>query len=204
MRNWILGFVVLVGLCGGAWGQVIWYVDDGATGAETGDSSISDPLEDGSVDHPFDAIQEGIDAAVGGDTVMVAIGIYTGEGNRDIDFEGKAITVISENGAASCIIDCQGMGSDPHRGFYFHTGENADSVLDGFTITNGYENNGGGIYCRDSSSPTIQNCVIENNTATSHGGGIYVWDSNLTVKNCLIYNNSARVGGGGISLGLFI
>ncbi len=48
--------------------------------------------------------------------MLVADGIYTGEGNRDIDFLGKAITVRSENGPESCIIDCQGSEADPHRG----------------------------------------------------------------------------------------
>ena len=60
---------------------------------------------DGSGD--YITIQEGIDAAVGGDEVVVADGTYTGDGNRDIDFMGKAITVKSENGAEDCIIDCE-------------------------------------------------------------------------------------------------
>jgi hypothetical protein len=75
-------------------------------------------------------IQAGIDAAGTGDTVLVEDGTYTGPGNRDIDFKGKAITVQSENGPASTIIDCQGLG----RGFYFHNNEGKGSVLAGFTI----------------------------------------------------------------------
>ena len=52
-------------------------------------------------------IQGGIGAASDGDTVLVADGIYTGWGNRDIDLMGKAITVRSENGPENCIIDCE-------------------------------------------------------------------------------------------------
>ncbi len=86
-------------------------------------------------------------------------GIYTGPGNRDIDFKGKAITVRSENGPLNCIIDSQGLG----RGFYFHTTEDAGSVLSGFTITNGQADSGGGIYCV-SASPSITDCrIIANN-----------------------------------------
>ena len=43
----------------------VWYVDDdGVNDPGPGDPTISDPDEDGSIDHPFDSIQEGIDAAI--------------------------------------------------------------------------------------------------------------------------------------------
>jgi len=79
-------------------------------------------------------IQEGADAALEGDVVLVADGVYFGAGNRKIRFGGKAITVCSENGPANCIIDCGYLGV----GFMFDNDEGPGSVVRGFTITNGY------------------------------------------------------------------
>jgi hypothetical protein len=130
-------------------------------------------------------------------------GTYTGEGNRDIDFNGKAITVSSENGPENCIIDCNGTRAEPHRGFRFHSGEDETSILDGFTITNGYENRGGGICC-ETSNPTINNCLITDNDgsgANPGGAGIYCYLSNPRISNCTISKNS--VSGSGDGGGMF-
>ncbi len=123
----------------------------------------------------YATIQAAIDACVNGDVVIVADGIYTGTGNRDIDFLGKAITVRSEHGAAGCIIDAQGSVSSPHRGFRVHSGETAAATLAGFTIQTGrapYEDpcqySGGGILCRDGASPTIRDCIIRSNSTQSY------------------------------------
>ncbi|MBU0640104.1 MAG: right-handed parallel beta-helix repeat-containing protein [Planctomycetes bacterium] len=62
---------------GAAPGQTTWYVDDDAPNDPgPGDPTVSDPDEDGSADHPFDAIQEGINAAPGVG-VTVSEGAYT-------------------------------------------------------------------------------------------------------------------------------
>ena len=138
----------------------------------------------------YSTIQAGIDAATNGDTVLVANGTYTGAGNKNLDFKGKAITVRSENGPENTVIDCEGDG----RGFYFHSGETQSSVLDGFTIINGRADSGGGIYC--SSSPTIINCRIIGNEAENRGGGVYFTrNESANIINCIIAGNTAVYGG---------
>ncbi|MBN1917726.1 MAG: right-handed parallel beta-helix repeat-containing protein, partial [Verrucomicrobia bacterium] len=176
---------------------VVIYVDDDApSDPGPGDPTVSDPLEDGSAEHPFDAIQKGIDAAGDGGEVIVLPGTYTGPGNRDLDFGGKAMTVRSSVGPLVTIIDCAGLG----RGFSFHSGETSKSVLDGFTITNARvsgtadEDKGGGIYC-EGSSPTIQDCRFISNTVEWCGGGIGCNASSPTIRNCVFEGNQAYYGG---------
>ena len=177
------------------------YVDDDAPNDPChGNPDISDPLENGSTQHPFDAIQEAIDAAHGGDvgdTVIVLDGIYTGNGNRDIDFYGKAITVKSQNGPKTCIIDCNGTEAESHRGFLFYSGEDANSIVDGFTIAHGWAFEGGGIYC-EGTSPTIVNCLFSGNAASFGGGILLLFNNNTTLTNCTFIGNSAEVDGGGM------
>ena len=139
----------------------------------------------------YETIQHAINEATNGDIVLVSDGIYSGSGNRNIDFKGKAITVCSENGPEVTIINCENKG----RGFHFHTGEDSNSVLDGFTITYGFIPTGpdryaGGIKF-SSSSPTVTNCIIQNCSAKYNGGAIYCSSSGPTLRNCTIKGNSA-------------
>jgi predicted outer membrane repeat protein len=139
-------------------------------------------------------IQAGINGAVDGDTVLVADGTYTGDGNRNIDLTGKAIVVMSENGPDASIIDLENVSLS--RGFVFQSSETYNSVIDGFTVTNGnYPSLGGGIYCTES-SPTIRNCIISDNFAHSGGGINCGWNSSPVITNCIISGNSLFFGGG--------
>jgi hypothetical protein len=149
-------------------------------------------------------IQAGIDAAADGDTVLVAAGTYTGDGNRDIDFSGKSIVLISESGPELTTINCEGTSRDRHRGFYFHCGEDSTAVVDGFTIRGGHAPNGGGIRCDSSSSPEIINNIITENEAyglfgSGAGGGVLCYKSSPSIiYNTISGNLSGWTGGGGI------
>jgi predicted outer membrane repeat protein len=131
----------------------------------------------------FINIQSAINQANDGDTIIIQPGRYSGNGNRDISFFGKAITVQSidpydANVVSSTTILCGGSESQPHRGFIFDSNEGPNSVLTGLTIRGGWTpvtqeitgsftmdvSEGGGIYCKNS-SPVITHCNIIKNIA---------------------------------------
>ena len=163
------------GLCTGTWATV-WYVPSQCPN-----------------------IQAGIDSALTGDTVLVADGIYTGAGNYNIDFLGKAILVTSENGPDSTTIDCEYIVS--HRAFIFQSGETASSVLKGFTIDYGsHDDEGGNIYCNNS-SPTIEGNIIKRGICFGEGGGIRcAGSSSPLIADNIFYLNWAQTLGGAIAI----
>ncbi len=141
----------------------------------------------------YSTIQAAIDVSNDGDVVIVAPGTYTGDGNRDMDFKGKAITVKSHGGPETCIINCDGSEEDPHRGFNVYSQSEAKAVLDGFTVINGYvDGSGGGIFCGDSG--IVKNCIITNNRAVG-GGGAFITGNGILI-NCIITDNMTMFGGG--------
>jgi len=154
---------------------------------------------DGSGDYA--TVQSAIDDSNDRDVILLRPGTYTGDGNRDLDYKGKAITVsgIDPNDptvVAATIIDCNVSNEDCHRGFFFHSGEDANSILKGITIENGYHHFAGAIYCLQS-SPLIADCVFLDNSCGDHGGAVYN-DSNSSpiINNCVFNGNLAWEGAG--------
>ena len=134
----------------------------------------------------YQSISQAIQAAYPhGDTIIVSPGTYSG-GN---DFDGKAITIVSErpddpSAVAATIIQTFGTPA-----FIFQSGEGHDSVVDGFTIAGfgdlglifpptdtggtgapGLGASGGAISCLNGSSPTLANLVIRDVVARGQDG----------------------------------
>lgn len=127
----------------------------------------------------YATIQQAIDVAVGGDTVLVAPNTY----NEGIDFLGKKITVRSEAGPDLTIINTTFF-------IRFTTGETEETLLEGFKII-------GGIDIFNGSSPQIKNCnLIGVGTHGTGGHGSIGSGSSPTFIDCQIYGGRAGIGGG--------
>ena len=176
-------------------GRQLLYVDDDAP-ADPGkhDLTASAPAEDGSEARPYDSIQEAIDAADDGHVIMVKTGSYY----ENVNFSGKAVVVRSSDDDGNLAISqtiLDGGAAGPV--VTFAGGEDANSMLVGFTITGGRAKTGGGIACY-SSRPTVAHCVIAGNRADLDGGGIECNASGARFVNCTISGNYAGTSGGGV------
>jgi hypothetical protein len=143
---------------------------------------------------PGESIQSAIDAANDNDEIEVAPGTY----NEAINFNGKAVRLYSSGGPDITTID----GSGNYHVVQCVNGEDANTILEGFTITGGNANGidaanqGGGMYNRDSSS-TVKNCIFGGNSA-GYGGGMLNDSSSPTVTDCTFTDNTATDFGGGM------
>ncbi|MFH1314251.1 MAG: right-handed parallel beta-helix repeat-containing protein [Candidatus Eisenbacteria bacterium] len=139
----------------------------------------------------YTTIQAGIDSAATGDTVLVLVGTYIGAGNRNLDFVGTNLVLMSDVGSATTIVDCE----DAVRGFHFHNGEDTTSVVRGFTITDAVADSGAGAFCENGSSPRFEDCVFLSNTAQKRGGGLCCLNSSPIVRDCRFEANLASQSG---------
>jgi predicted outer membrane repeat protein len=139
-------------------------------------------------------IQEGLDMAAAGDTVLVAPDTYTGPLNRDLDFSGTNMVLSSGGGAEATIIDCESLG----RGFRFHSGEDTTCVVRGFSIVGGSAGDGGAVLIEGDSGPLFEDCIFRDCSAGS-GGAIHCWSDfgRVLFRRCSFFDNTADPDRGG-------
>ncbi len=140
----------------------------------------------------YPTIQQGIDASVDGDTVLVQPGTYV----ENINFNGHNIVVGSlflttedTSYISSTIID----GNQAGTVVKFNGSFDNTTVISGFTIQNGRDHNySAGIFCPQGANPTIINNIITGNwlfTEFLAGAGISCYGSSPLIANNRISDN---------------
>jgi len=153
-------------------------------------------------------IQDAVDEAIAGDTVLVTNGTYATGGRAAVGLSltnrvtiDKAITVSSVNGPDVTLIegawDPATNGLAAVRCVYMADG----SSLSGFTLTNGAtrasgdsgDRIGGGVFNLHTDSALVSNCIFTGNAAVGSGGGAY----GVNLDSCFLSNNWSGFDGGG-------
>lgn len=161
-------------------------------------------LPDGSGDFP--TIQAALDAADDWSTIGLGHGVFSGDGNRDLDFGGKTLTLTSLSGdPASCIIDCQGTESEPHRAAALDEAEGLGTLLQGITFRGGFVSGsgpagqGGLLRVADGADVQVRRCHFLQSRAT-RGGAIACKDANLDLEECFFHEAHGLLQGGALAL----
>jgi hypothetical protein len=148
-------------------------------------TSEDGPVQNRTQGMRYDFISHAVEEANDGDEIVAARGVY----KESVSFVGKAVTIRSEDPNDPAVVDATVIDGGA-QAVAFTVGEDASSVLAGFTVTSATQ----GIYCRGS-SPTIYNCRIVDNAEA----GVKLWETdaaNPTFANCIIAGN----GGAGIEM----
>ncbi len=146
-----------------------WYVDGAVS--QSGDGT--------SWERAFKTIQEGIDGAHEGDTVIVGRGIYV----ENVRFRGKNVALTSTDPLDSGVVESTIIdGNKDYSAVEFTGTEGETCVIAGFSIRNG----DGGITCEKGTSRTraaIQNNIIRGNLGTGVSGCDGSIRKNIIVEN---------------------
>ncbi|MCE6991403.1 T9SS type A sorting domain-containing protein [Dyadobacter sp. CY323] len=100
---------------------------------------------------------------------------------------------VAGNAAIASVL--KGNGNSVIRNDYNNL--DSEDLLDGFTITGGEAEEGGGVY-NQWSSPTFYNCSFINNKALANGGGMFHSGGQLNLYSCSFITNASEGNGGGL------
>jgi len=172
-------------------------------------------IEDGTLQHPFNSIQESINASISGDTVLVYPGTYVEnvaiENKTNLTLGSLFLTTGDTSFISHTIID----GGHKNTVVSIYNGTDLTTIISGFTIANGYAVDtitnvcgangwGGGIGIWNYSSSKLLNLIIKNNIANVAPGILVKDHCSSFISNVKILNNIEKIticcGGAGIGL----
>jgi hypothetical protein len=174
----------------------VWACEGPSNRADCDDGDLAEPTvvdvtgtsssADGSADHPFVTIQEGLEQAVG------CVAVHPGTYLEAVDFGGLNVAVVSTEGPEATVIDATGLGDSVVT---FSNGETAAASLDGFTITGGEGNLDESYLTWDCSSSNTTGDICSDYFLTYCGGGIYVSAASPTLSNLIVQANTLAPAG---------
>lgn len=190
--------------------QTVWVDDDAPNDPAPGNKFVSDPLENGSADHPFDEIQEALNVAISGSRILVRPGTYweniTFPSGKSLDLQSDADgnSATEDFDPENTIIDGSKQGSVIT---FYMIPKSIQQVLNGFTVTNGAKA-GAGMNIQGASPEIGWNWIINNDTGSLSnysGGGVLISGlapigppADVWLRNNLIRGNKASGSGGGV------
>ena len=186
----------------------VWFVDDDAVGAGDGTSWVD----------AFTSVQDAIDAAIAGERLFIAEGIYPPDAANTVvatfadlalygGFEGVEMTLEARAGLTDeTLLTGDFLGDDD--GTLATVADNAPRIvqmsgtftLDGLTIARAYTDSerGAGARADGSVGGRIVGVIFRENEAPSYGGGLYAYGGTLEVVDSLFMDNTSGDQAGGL------
>ncbi len=187
MRASLYTLILALGLCfclADLARPAAWYLDP------TGD----DLTGTGAPEAPFRSLVHAIAAATGGDSLLLAPGLYTGDGQHDMIVQGLALDIIGLAGSDSTTIDLDSLG----MGFTFLDAPLDSSRLNGLTIRGGLGDVGTALRLKHGFF-SVMDCVFADNAAEEDGGAVYVHpDAVASLEDCRFTGNQSEDNGGAV------
>ncbi len=152
--------------------------DNDCNGTADDRSVCEDDLAD------YASISEAIDGAPDGFTILVCPGVYP----EDLVFDDVELRIQSTDGADVTTIQGSGAGS-------VITILDGEVGIQGFTVTGGVAEMGGGLYANGGDIDVRENLFLSN-LGTGFGGGVYLSRASGVFEDNTVSNNEALEGGG--------
>jgi parallel beta-helix repeat protein len=152
---------------------------------------VDDDFVDDPPNHKWNTIQEGINDANDGDTILVYPGPYT----ENVDVTRSHLTIKSTSGNPVDTIVQAAVSNQNYQNVFTVTADNVD--IDGFTIKGASYHWCSGIWLNGS------HCVISNNTFKDNAIGVWIHPpslGNITIRN----NNFSSSSGYSPSIALYL